>query len=154
MSLKHLSLALASGGDGNKTPFSTKEIKMCVLASLLLAVEVSAEKRAEIDAGISEEVKAAINEVAEKATSVRQVAFDSYRKLESANFEITKEGEDTIETALDVKNWPKIRQIAALNGRFRSAAEESKLLTTEQLDNCFPSWAAKSTGKKVIRRTA
>ena len=161
MSLKHLSLALASGGDANKTAFTKTEalhIKMCVLASLLLAVEITPEKRAELEATISEEVKAAITEVAEEATSVRQVAFDSYRKLEAANFIVTKEGEGVdeaiVETALDVGNWPKIRQIAALNGRFRAAAEESKLLTPKELDNVFPSWAAKGGGKKVIRRTA
>jgi hypothetical protein len=150
-------LTLAAGSsDGNKSEFTPVEaatIKGIVVGVLSLAEIGDAIKRNTLAPLVTDEMTAAIVDANNAgAQDVRSLCFHAYRAIEATKFDISKDGETRIETALDSANWPKIRQVAALNGRFRSAAKETGLLTEEQLNAAFPSWAAKA--KKVIRRTA
>lgn len=153
-----IQLALAAGSTEGKSEFTTAEtaaIKGVIVGVLSLAELGDSAKRTALAPLITDEATAAIEAAQEAgAKDVRSLCFHAYRAIEANKFSVTKEdvdGEQTrVETALDATNWPKIRQVAALNGRFRSAAKETGLLTAEQLDVAFPSWAAK--GKKVVRR--
>lgn len=149
-----IQLTLAATNDGGKSEFTPTEaatIKGVVAGVLILAEAGDKAKRDSLAKLVSEEVNTAINAAFDVgAKDARSLAFHAYRAIEATHFEISKEDGDRVETALDKANWPKIRQVAALNGRFRTAAKETGLLTTEQLDVIFPSWAA--AAKKVIRR--
>lgn len=147
-------LALAAGSSDGKSEFTKAEtdtIKGVVIGVLSLAEIGDAAKRDSLAKLIPEGVIDAITTAhVAGASDVRSLCFHTYRAIEATKFDISKEDGERVETALDAQNWPKIRQVAALNGRFRSAAKETGLLSAEQLDKAFPSWAAKA--KKVIRR--
>lgn len=147
-------LALAAGSSDGKSEFTPVEaatIKGVVIGVLSLAEIGDAVKRDSLAKLIPEGVTEAITAAhVAGASDVRSLCFHTYRAIEATKFDISKEGDERVETALDSANWPKIRQVAALNGRFRTAAKETGLLTEEQLNQAFPSWAAKA--KKVIRR--
>lgn len=147
-------LTLAAGSSDGKSEFTKVEadtIKGVVIGVLSLAEIGDAVKRDSLAKLIPEGVIDGITAAhVAGASDVRSLCFHTYRAIESTMFDITKEGDERVETALSPTNWPKIRQVAALNGRFRTAAKETGLLTEEQLNVAFPSWAAKA--KKVIRR--
>jgi hypothetical protein len=149
-----IQLTLATGSSDGKSEFTPVEagtIKAVVIGVLSLAEFGDKAKRDLLSTLITDVVSSAITAAQENgANDVRSLCFHAYRAIEATKFEVTKEDNNRVETALDSANWPKIRQVAALNGRFRTAAKETGLLTVEQLDVAFPSWAAK--GKKVIRR--
>ena len=149
-----IQLALATGSSEGKSEFTKMEastIKAVVVGVLTIAEIGDTAKRDSLSSLVTDEVSKAIVTAHEAgAKDVRSLCFHAYRELESSHFEVTKEGDDRVETALDAANWPKIRQVAALNGRFRTTAKETGLLSEEQLNQVFPSWAAKA--KKVIRR--
>lgn len=152
--MSKITLTLAAGSSDGKSEFTKAEtdtIKGVVIGVLSLAEIGDATKREALAKHIPEGVTDAITAAhVAGASDVRSLCFHTYRAIEATKFDVTKDGDERIETALDIANWPKIRQVAALNGRFRSAAKETGLLTEEQLNAAFPSWAAKA--KKVIRR--